>query len=190
MNNGSMTCRISFNLNYLRNLEKSKYFIFIEIFTTILREKQLDIKMKEVNHESTLFRNDFNTSPEKSQNSPNSTEYQRLPDTIYVQLQITPTTKKFKTCSKIQNKFFKQFAQIFETMDEIIICDSVGWKDMSKVNKLQLHRAFELLHISNLEGVKVINKKQTACIKMVTPLTAKEVHKLFQFLQENLGNKN
>ena len=62
-----MTCRISFNLNYLRNLEKSKYFIFIEIFTTILREKQLDIKMKEVNHESTLFRNDFNTSPEKSE---------------------------------------------------------------------------------------------------------------------------
>ena len=164
MNNGSMTCRISFNLNYLRNLEKSKYFIFIEIFTTILREKQLDIKMKEVNHEATLFRNDFNTSPEKSKKF---SKFFRIPETTRhnIQLQITPTTKKFKTCSKIQNKFFKQFAQIFETMDEIIICDSVGWKDMSKVNKLQLHRAFELLHISNLEGVKVINKKQTACKK-------------------------
>ena len=105
MNNGSMTCRISFNLNYLRNLEKSKYFIFIEIFTTILREKQLDIKMKEVNHESTLFRNYFNTSPEKSKKF---SKFFRIPETTRhnIQLQITPTTKQFKTCSKIHRSEF------------------------------------------------------------------------------------
>ena len=61
---------------------------------------------------------------------------------------------------------------------------------MGEVNELQPDRAFELLKVASLERVKVVDKKQTACIKMVTPLTAKELNKLFQFLQEDLCHKD
>ena len=61
---------------------------------------------------------------------------------------------------------------------------------MGKVDELEPDRALELLDLASLEGGKVIDKQQTARIQMVTSLTAKELHKLLQFLQENVGNQN
>ena len=61
---------------------------------------------------------------------------------------------------------------------------------MCKVDELQPDGALEVLQIASLEGSKVIDKEQTACIQMVMPLTAKELNKLLQFLQENFGNQN
>jgi hypothetical protein len=61
---------------------------------------------------------------------------------------------------------------------------------MGKVDELEPDRALELFEIASLEGGKVIDKQQAARIQMVTSLTAKELHKLLQFLQENVGNQN
>ena len=61
---------------------------------------------------------------------------------------------------------------------------------MGKVDQLESDRALELLEIASLEGGKVIDKEQTARIQMVASLTAKELNKLVQFLQENVGDQN
>ena len=61
---------------------------------------------------------------------------------------------------------------------------------MGKVDQLEPDRALELLDIASLEGGKVIDKEQTAGIQMVTPLTAEELNKLLELLQENVGNQN
>jgi len=61
---------------------------------------------------------------------------------------------------------------------------------MGKVDQLESDRALELLKIASLEGGKVIDKEQTARIQMVASLTAKELNKLVQFLQENVGDQN
>ena len=61
---------------------------------------------------------------------------------------------------------------------------------MGKVDELEPDRALELFDLASLEGGKVIDKEQTARIQMVASLTAKELNKLVQFLQENVGDQN
>ena len=61
---------------------------------------------------------------------------------------------------------------------------------MGKVDQLEPDRALELLDTASLEGGKVIDKEQTARIQMVTPLTAEELNKLLELLQENVGDQN
>ena len=90
----------------------------------------------------------------------------------------------------VGNKFLKQTGQILEPEDEIIIPESFGRKDMGKVDQLEFDRVLEFLRVASLDWCKIVDEKKTTGVEVVAPLTLKELHKLVQLLQENVGNKN
>ena len=90
----------------------------------------------------------------------------------------------------VGNKFLKQTGQVLEPKDEVIVPKSFCRKDMGKVDQLQFDRILEFLHVASLNRCKIINEKKTTGVKVVAPLILEELHKLVQFLQENVGNKN
>ena len=90
----------------------------------------------------------------------------------------------------VGNKFLKQTGQVLEPKDEVIIPKSFGRKDMGKVDQLEFDRVLEFLRVASLDWCKIVDEKKTTGVEVVAPLTLKELHKLVQLLQENVGNKN
>ena len=90
----------------------------------------------------------------------------------------------------VGNKFSKQTRQILEPKDEVIVPKSFCRKDMGKVDQLEFDRVLEFLRVASLDWCKIVDEKKTTGVEVVAPLTLKELHKLVQLLQENVGNKN
>ena len=61
---------------------------------------------------------------------------------------------------------------------------------MGKVDELEFDRVLEFLRVASLDWCKIVDEKKTTGVEVVAPLILKELHKLVQLLQENVGNQN